>query len=110
MEQLAVLISIVENSPYGLIGLIVLGMLISYLIIKPIIRWFVLLKQDRVLSYIMCSLLILTCTVSIGFIFWNNDFVYLIKITLLCMAVFGGVLVITRITHYFFQLIFTKKV
>lgn len=110
MDQLAILISIVENSPNGLIGLIVIVTLICYLVVKPLIRWFVLLKQDRVLSYIICSLLILTCTVSFGFIFWDSDFVYLIKITLLCMAVFGGILVIMRLIHYFFQLVFTKKV
>ena len=110
MGQLAILLPLIENNPYIMMGLIVIGTFICYLIIKPVIRWFVLLKQERVLSYIMCSLLILTCTVSFGFIFWENDFVYLVKITLLCMAVFGGVLVIARLIHYFFQLVFTKKV
>lgn len=110
MDQLAVLISLVENSLYWLIALIVMGTLISYFIIKPVIHWFVLMKQDRVLSYIMCSLFILTCVTSVGFIFWKSEFVYLIKITLLCMAVFGGLLVIMRLVHYFFQIIFAKKV
>lgn len=104
------LLSLIRISPYGLMGLIVIGTLICYLVIRPLIRWFVLLKQDRILSYIMCSLIILTSMFSFGFIFFDTDFMYLIKITLLCMALFGGILVVTRLIHYAFQLIFTKNV
>lgn len=110
MDRTIELFSLVEIGPYELMGLIVIGTLICYLSIKPLIRWFVLLKLDRILSYIMCSLIILICTFSIGFIFFQADYVYLIKITLLCMAVFGGILVIARLIHFVFQRVFMKNV
>ncbi|WP_404452433.1 hypothetical protein LG329_18900 [Virgibacillus necropolis] len=110
MDQTIKLLSLVEIGPYGLMGLIVAGTLICYLSIKPIIHWFVTLKQDRVLSYLMCSLIILTCTISIGYIFFQSDYVYLIKMTLLCIAVFGGVLVIVRLVNFIIQSVFTKNV
>lgn len=110
VDQLVELISLIRISPFGLMVVIIMVTLICYLIIKPLVRWFVLLKQDRILSYVMCSLLILISTISLGFTFWDTDFFYLIKITLLCMAVTGGILVIARFIHYVFQLIFTKEV
>ncbi|ASN05925.1 hypothetical protein [Virgibacillus necropolis] len=110
MEQLVWLLSFMKNSPYGLMTLIVIGMLICYLSIKPVIHWFVTLKQDRILSYIMCSFIILICSILIGFLFFQTDYLYLIKITLLCMAVFGGILVIVRLLHFIFQNVFMKNV
>ncbi|ASK63654.1 hypothetical protein CFK37_16560 [Virgibacillus phasianinus] len=96
--------------PYGLMGLIVCGAFICYLFIKPVIQWFIALKQERILSYIMCSLLICIFTISIGFLFFQGDYVYLLKITLVCMALFGGILVIVRLLLFLFQSIFTKNV
>lgn len=99
-----------DSGPYGLMVLIVIGTLICYHSVKPLIHWFVTLKQERILTYIMCSLIIIMCTILIGFAFFQTNYLYLLKITLLCIAVFGGVLVILRLLHFIIQNVFTKNV
>ncbi|WP_430786264.1 hypothetical protein VBD025_13340 [Virgibacillus flavescens] len=99
----------VTEVPYGLLSLIGLGILICYLSVKPLIKWIINLKQERVLRYVLCSLIILHCTIFIGYVYFQIDYVYLIKVTSLCIALFGGVLVMLRLLHYVYQLIFTKS-
>lgn len=108
MTFIDALFSITEAT-YGLLGLIVLGTFICYLSIKPLIQWIINLKQESVLRYILCSLIVLHCTIFIGFVYFQVDYVYLIKVTSLCIALFGGVLVMLRLIHFVCQLIFTKS-
>lgn len=94
---------------YGLIALIVSSTIVCYMCIKPIVHWFVKLKQDRILSYLMCSFIIFILTTLIGYSLFDLDLIFLIKMTLLCVALFGGFLVILQLLHFIYQSIFAKK-
>ena len=74
--------------------LIFIGIIISYLLVRPFITWFVTLKSTRLLSYIISSLIILLilfiATNSIEEL--NHLLFNIFRVGLQCLAVFGVLL------------------
>ncbi|GAB3068379.1 hypothetical protein [Virgibacillus ainsalahensis] len=88
--------SVIEEK-HVYIVMAVIGMLISFSIIRPVIHWFVIMKFTKLLSYLIISLLILT-----GFfvvILMAGDRVqshlHLLKGILQALAFFGIILIIS---------------
>ncbi|WP_449354000.1 hypothetical protein ACUL41_11260 [Virgibacillus natechei] len=76
--------------------IIATGIIISYLVVKPFITWFVANRSAKLLSYIISSLLVIvSCFIVVSFIGDLHHLLHnLLKITLLTLAIFGIVLVL----------------
>lgn len=77
-------------------AIILLGIITSYLIIQPIISWFVALKSTKLLSYIVSSLIVLVLFFLI--VLFVGDLQYLLsdllKMALQSVSIFGVILTI----------------
>ena len=82
-------LGLIEEYVYYII--VFIGILISYLLVRPFITWFVTLRSIRLLSYIISSLIVFVLLLYVTpFIGGLNLFLF--KVVLQCLAVFGVVL------------------
>ncbi len=85
-------------------GLIFLGIIFGYILIKPMITWFIILESSRMLTYLISSLIVILIFF-IVILFTGGlpgKMLGLLKITLQCLAVWG---VAIFLHHGFHQLI-----
>jgi len=71
--------------------LILVGISISYFIIHPFITWFITLQTNRLLSYIVSSLFVLTLFLIVLISIGETEQIIMLglKISLQCIAGFG---------------------
>jgi len=105
MTQLSIL-GINETYLYG--AIVLLGIIISYFIIEPIISWFVALGSQRLLSYLISSLIVLVLFITM--ILFNDHlhhlFFDLLKIAFTSISLFG---IILAVYNYIKRLIQRQK-
>ncbi|SFB35348.1 hypothetical protein SAMN04488072_11836 [Lentibacillus halodurans] len=80
------------------------GIVVTYILIRPLINWIVTTKSVKLLSYIMTSLLILLLFLG-GIVLTAVFQLPLLEVTLRSLAIFGGYLVIV----HFIQFILRSK-
>ncbi|PAV28781.1 hypothetical protein CIL05_14230 [Virgibacillus profundi] len=74
--------------------IVFLSIIASYFIISPLISWFVALQSTKLLSYIICSLIIFVLFFIVMEFIWNQQKLNnLLKIILQCLVAFGVVLI-----------------
>src|SRR5699024_170468 len=76
--------------------LVFLGVCISYLMIKPIMSWCVMLRFILFLGYLTSSLFVVaiffTVVLFLGDL--SDSLLNLLKITLQCLAIWGGIMIL----------------
>ncbi|RLL45174.1 hypothetical protein D8M04_09955 [Oceanobacillus piezotolerans] len=103
LSQLSAL-GIEENDIH--LFLIIVGVILSFLLIKPIVEWFVVSQSTKVLSYLISSLFILvlffTMVLSLDAI--EPLTFSLLNMLLKVLAVFGAGLLLLRVVEFFSEL------
>lgn len=76
--------------------LVFFGMVLLYLLIHPVIQWFVAKSSTKLLSYLLSSLLLLTGCLLTASLFgtFSASLHYLLGITLETLAAFGAILIL----------------
>ncbi|MUK90239.1 hypothetical protein GMD78_17845 [Ornithinibacillus sp. L9] len=87
--------------------LILVGIIASYMVIKPITTFLISLKSTRLLSYLLSSLVFIVLFFIVVFFIGEIQFITfrLFKFALQALAVFGGMLLIM---HVYQQLLHKK--
>lgn len=95
--------SVGEEEKAILIILVLLVIGISYLIIRPLVKWFVTLQSVKLLSYIICSLFVLLLYFITVFLVGDMQYlaVPFIKLLLQGIAFFGIALLVIYTILYF---------
>ncbi|MEN1967045.1 hypothetical protein WMZ97_03105 [Lentibacillus sp. N15] len=88
-------LGLTEKQLYFII--ILIGVFASYYIIQPVVYWFVTLQSTKVLSYMIASLVMMICVLVFDGQQSDDNVHQLIKITLQCLAAFGGVLFVIQL-------------
>src|SRR5690625_3442283 len=88
-------------------GLIFIGVIFGYLLLKPMITWFIILESARMLSYLISSLIVILAFFIV--VLFNGELpgrmLGLLKLTLQCLALWGVAIVL----YSGFRLLFNKK-
>ena len=88
--------------------LVILGLLISYRLLVPLFEWFVLEKLTKVMSYIVSSFLIVMLFL-LYIVYTNHVPLYLLKITLQTVSLFGLSLVLFYLFKRVKKKVFANK-
>jgi len=110
MQKLAIL-GIQKEHVYA--AVLMLGIFITYFILRPVIQWLLLKNSYKLLTYVISSLSILVLLFFSAYIIGDGggmDFTLLIKYTLLTLTMFGLALLTVNLMHFVFRKWFKKSV
>lgn len=90
-------LNIIEDYVFYII--ISIAILLSYLVVKPFVNWFIILQSVQLLSYLMSSLIIMILLLLIMFQFDGMDqsIINILKVGFHCLAIFGVLLLLYRL-------------
>ncbi len=81
---------------------IFIGIIIIYLMVHPLMKWVISLQSIKLLAYIMSSLAFLVLFL-LGIILTTVLNLTLLAMTLQCLAIFGGCLIVIHAFQYLFR-------
>ena len=88
--------------------LVIIGLMITYTLLLPLLEWFVSVKLTKVMSYLLSSLLIIVFFL-LYVIYTNDIHLYLLKITFQTVSLFGLTLVMFYLFKRVKKKVFTNK-
>ena len=104
--HLSQLYSLGLEAKHMYLGLIFLGIILGYILIKPMITWFIILESSRMLTYLISSLIVILVFFIV--VLFTGELpgrmLGLLKITLQCLAVWG----VAIFLHYGFHQLIKK--
>lgn len=81
---------------------IFIGIIIIYLMVHPLVKWVISMQSTKLLAYIMSSLAFLVLFL-LGIILTTVLNLTLLAMTLQCLAIFGGCLIIIHALQHLFR-------